>query len=72
MINKSPVLLLVLLFFLYLIDIRPSYAYFDPGSTSYLIKMLMASLIAFSYSIILRWAQLKNFFKKIFSKKKTK
>jgi len=43
----------------------PVYAYLDPGSGSYLIQIIVASLAGFGYLVRANWKQIKTrFFKK--------
>ncbi|MFH1561459.1 MAG: hypothetical protein ABID04_02675 [Patescibacteria group bacterium] len=56
-------------FVLILLIVPPkAHAYLDPGSGSYLIQILIASLAGTGYILKLNWQKIKDFF----SKKKTK
>lgn len=45
-----------------------AYAYFDPGTGSFVLQMLVASLIGGLYAIKLYFAKLKKFFGDFFSR----
>lgn len=51
----------------------PSYAfaYIDPGTGSYIIQILIATLLGLLFSIKLFWQRIKEFITKIFSLNKT-
>ena len=57
-------LLLILIFLLP----NTSYAYLDPGSGSLILQALLAA----SAAVLAFFKQIKNFFKKLFSKKNVK
>ena len=46
-----------------------SYAYLDPGSAG-IIQMLLAAIAGAFASLLIYWNRFKNFFAKIFKKKK--
>lgn len=49
---------------------QASYAYLDPGTGSYLIQILGASLFAGLYMVKRFWTDIKNFFALLFSRSK--
>ncbi len=51
---------------------KPAHAYLDPGTGSYLIQILIGFAAGGAYLVKLFWRQITGFFKKIFSKKKSK
>lgn len=46
-----------------------AYAYLDPGTGSYMLQILLGSLVAGFFVIKQYWHRLKNFFKELFRKK---
>jgi hypothetical protein len=44
---------------------KPAYAYIDPGSGSYFLQLLIASLLAGLYSLKIYWAKIRSFLGKI-------
>ena len=51
---------------------RPVHAYLDPGSGSYLIQMLIASLVGGGLFVKTFWVKIKDFFDKKKDEKKGK
>lgn len=49
---------------------KNSYAYLDPGSGSYLLQLLIAGLLAASFTVKSFWRNVLGFFTGLFSKKK--
>jgi len=47
-----------------------AYAYLDPGSGSYLLQLIIAGLLAFSFGIKTFWSNVKVFFVNLFSRNK--
>ena len=43
-------------------------AYFDPGTGSMVLQLLIASVLGFVFTMKIYWEKFKNFFKKLFSK----
>ena len=43
---------------------RPCEAYFDPGTTSFLLQLLAAALLGFSLTLRRFWAGIRKLFKK--------
>ena len=63
---------LFLIFYIYFIFlINNAHAYLDPGTGSIILQALLGALAATASYIIFYWNKVKNFFKKIFNKKKT-
>ena len=48
---------------------RDAYAYLDPGSGSYMLQILLGTLVAGFFAIKQYWHRLKYFFKERFGKK---
>ncbi|MFA5877774.1 MAG: hypothetical protein WC845_00110 [Candidatus Staskawiczbacteria bacterium] len=59
----------IILLFLYLMFPRKACAYLDPGTGSYFIQIIIATLIGTSFSVKVFWKDIKTFLKKSFSKK---
>ena len=57
-------------FFYYFLFNVSSYAYLDPGSASIIFQAILGAIAAVGATIGLYWKKLKNFFLKIFGKKK--
>jgi hypothetical protein len=47
------------------------HAYLDPGSGSFLIQILLASLLGLGYLVKVYWKKITTFFQRLFSKNKT-
>lgn len=60
--------LVILLFLGQIVFPQASYAYLDPGTGSYLIQILGASLFAGLYMVKRFWTDIKNFFALLFSR----
>ena len=52
----------------YMIFPCKGYAYLDPGTGSYFLQLLIASVLGGLYAIKVFWKNIKTFFKNIFSK----
>jgi len=64
----KPILAIVAL----IVSLFPSpdaHAYLDPGSGSYMLQILLGTLVAGFFAIKQYWHRLKNFFKEHFRKK---
>lgn len=61
-----------LIFLLVLIFLCPSrsYAYLDPGSGSYLLQLIIAGLLAASFTVKSFWRNIKGFVAGLFSRPK--
>ncbi len=46
------------------------FGYIDPGTGSYIVQVLIASVVAIGLGMKVFWNSIRNFFDKIFSKKK--
>ena len=67
------ILYLLFLIFITLISLTPnSFAYLDPGTGSIILQAILGFVAASIATITLYWNKLKNFFKKILSKKDKK
>ena len=62
------IVLLVILVGSQLLLPRKSYAYLDPGTGSFIIQMLIATLVGGLFMIKLYFKKIKDFFKRKFSK----
>lgn len=47
-----------------------AYAYLDPGTGSYMLQMLAATLLGALYALKIYWSRLKAFIRDLFSKDK--
>ncbi len=47
-----------------------TYAYIDPGTGSYILQMIAAGILGGLFAIKMFWLQVKNFFRRIFSRDK--
>jgi len=54
-----------ILTFLFFFFHSPAQAYLDPGSSSYILHLIIAAMAGFCVTIKLYWLKLKNFFFKI-------
>lgn len=61
----SPLINTLITLIVPLIGVRP---YLDPGSGSFILQILIATLVGSLFLIKAYWKKLKTFFKKIFSK----
>lgn len=65
------ILIVIGVIFLYFyIFPKESYAYLDPGSGSYILQLLVASLLGLLFSLKLFWNRIRIFIANIFSKLK--
>ena len=53
---------------LYLASPSPAYAYLDPGTSSYVLQMLVAALVGGAFVIRMFWDRIKIFFGGLFSR----
>ncbi len=60
--------ILVVLFSVYLIFPQTVYAYLDPGTGSYVLQIIIASLVGAMFAIKIFWHKINIFFKNLFSK----
>jgi len=64
---------ILFLFFLFIsISIEKAYAYFDPGTGSFIIQAIIGFLTAGLATIAMTWSRFKNFLLKIFKRKDKK
>jgi hypothetical protein len=56
-------------FFFVLVSLQNAYAYLDPGTGSYLLQILLASLLGAIFSIKIYWVKIKSFVRNMFGKK---
>tara|TARA_B100000401_G_C52673579_1_gene656152 strand:- start:57 stop:278 length:222 start_codon:yes stop_codon:yes gene_type:complete len=49
-----------------------AHAYLDPGTGSIILQALLGAIAAITSYFVFGWNKVKNFFKKIFKKNKTK
>ena len=47
---------------------KPAYAYLDPGTGSYIIQVLIATLAGGTYLIFTSWSKIKTFLSELLSK----
>jgi hypothetical protein len=69
MLNKlkfSSILLSAILVIILTVD---AYAYIDPGTGSYFLQLLIASLLGAAFAIKVFWKNIKSFLSNLFSKK---
>jgi hypothetical protein len=64
----SKIFLFLLIFFLSFM-IENAYAYFDPGTGSFIIQAILGLLAAGMATIAVSWLRFKNFLLKIFKRK---
>lgn len=50
--------------------IRTAHAYLDPGTGSYIVQIIIATMIGSSFAIKLVWKNISTFLKGMFSKKR--
>lgn len=60
--------ILILLSFFQITFPKRVFAYIDPGTGSYIIQILIATLLGVLFSIKLFWQRIRKFFTNIFSK----
>lgn len=67
--KKSSVLIFT---FICLLGWTPdAYAYFDPGTGSMVLQLLMASILGFLFTLKTYWAKVKDFVKNLVGKNST-
>ena len=47
---------------------QKAYAYLDPGSTSFILQIILAMIAGGIFGVRLFWKNIKSFFKNVFSK----
>lgn len=65
--NISTILIVLALF--YLVFTEKVYAYLDPGTGSYILQLIIASLLGGLFALKMFWSKVKNFFVNLFSSK---
>lgn len=63
--------IIIILALLAVIDLsfpRNAYAYLDPGTSTYLLQLLVAALLGAAVGIKIFWYKIKLFLKKLFSR----
>ena len=58
----------VLTLLLYVVLPTKAYAYLDPGTGSYVIQIVIATLAGGTYVVIASWGKIKTFFSSVVSK----
>ncbi|MFC1710111.1 hypothetical protein ACFL0F_00415 [Patescibacteria group bacterium] len=61
---RSAILLSAVFFVVIFSNPTPAYAYLDPGSGSYVIQVLVASLAGIGFLVKTYWSNIKNIFNK--------
>jgi hypothetical protein len=56
--------------FLFFISPQKAYAYLDPGTGSFILQVLIASLLGGVFAIKMFWSKIKAFFANLISKRK--
>lgn len=46
------------------------YAYIDPGTGSYLLQIIVATLLAFLFTVKSYWKKIKGFLQRVFARRK--
>ena len=68
--NQDKIALFILsVFFLFFVLSGQAYAYIDPGTGSYVIQVIIASVVAAGFAVQMFWKRISGFFKNLFSKK---
>lgn len=63
--------ILIILAVLAIIDLsfpRNAFAYLDPGTSTYLLQLLVAALLGAAVGIKIFWQKIKSFLKNLFSR----
>jgi hypothetical protein len=66
--SKKSIRLFAYAGFFILISYRNVYAYIDPGTGSYFLQILIASLLGVAFAAKVFWKNIKAFFSNLFSK----
>ena len=61
---------IALFLFFSLLCVAEAYAYLDPGTGSYMLQLLIASLVGALFAIKIFWGRIVAFFRGLFAKKK--
>ncbi len=57
-------------FIIFFLAAKNIYAYIDPGTGSYLLQILLATLLAFLFTVKSYWKKIKGFLKRVFTRRK--
>lgn len=55
-------------FFLFVLSPQPAFAYFDPGTGSYVIQIIAATFFAGLFVLKIGWKQIKDFLSGLFKR----
>ena len=55
---------------IFFLAVKNVYAYIDPGTGSYLLQIIVATLLAFLFTVKSYWKKIKGFLKRVFSPRK--
>ena len=61
---------LIVLTLFYLIFPREACAYLNPGTSSFILQLIIAALVGGLFVVKLFWDKIKNFFENLFSRRK--
>lgn len=61
--------MLVVMTLFYLVFPQKAYAYLDPGSGSFILQVILASLVGMLFAIKMFWKEVNIFLKNLFSRK---
>ena len=50
--------------------VRPAYGYVDPGTGSYVLQVLLATLLTLLYTLKIYWRHVAGYFRSKFSRKR--
>ena len=64
--------LIILLLVFSLIFAKHAHAYIDPGSGSYIIQIILATVLGGLFAIKLYWKKIKSYFSNLFSRGRKK
>lgn len=51
---------------------RVAFGYIDPGTGSFILQVLLGSLLGTAFAVKMFWRQIRHFFVSVFSKRKKK
>lgn len=66
----NPIDIVILLFVSVILLPEDVHAYLDPGTGSYVMQVVLASVLGALYSFKLFWARIKSFLKRVFFRDK--
>ena len=67
---KHLIMKLVTTVLFYIVFSQMAYAYLDPGTGSYILQMVIATLLLGSLTVKLFWTKIKTFFRDLLSKRR--